>query len=84
MALSEHQASILKYLRSVECATKQQIYENSTMSYYHNWQKHAGDVLSRMVKQGLITRTKTGVYAIRGTGRKQSIEVENPNQVKLF
>ncbi len=62
--LSDHQKSILNFLRTVESASKEEIYNNSSLNYYHNWQKHAGDVLSRMVKLGIIKRIKRGSYAI--------------------
>ena len=63
-----------------EC-TKLFLYQNSTYSYYHNWEKHFGGVLSRLVKNGTIERVKRGVYRLAKTN---TIEVpENPNQIKL-
>lgn len=42
--------------------TKLELYHASTASYYYNWQKHFGNVLSRMVNSGQIVRVKRGVY----------------------
>lgn len=70
---SDHQLQVLLYLRKVESATKGEIYANVNFGYYHNWQKHFGDCLSRMVKQGLIFREKRGVYRI-GSPQKQAID----------
>ena len=60
-----HQEEILLYLKSVESATKKDIYTNVKFGYYHNWQKHLGDVLTRMVRNGTIERVKRGVYQFK-------------------
>lgn len=79
----DKQSEVLKYLLSKEVATKKEIYENVSFSYYHNWQKHLGDVLSRMVKNGKIERVKPGVFkAVRG-GSPKPTDKENPDQLKL-
>lgn len=57
-----HPQEIQKYLITVESATLQEIYDNVTFSYYHNWAKYLGETLSRMVKSGAVLRVKKGVY----------------------
>lgn len=52
-------------------------------SYYCNESKHVGDVLSRMVKAGLLTRVKKGVFEI-GKGKKAAAEITPENQTTLF
>lgn len=59
-----HSQEIIKYLQTVETATKADIYKNVKFGYYHNWQKHLGDVLSRMVNSKKIIREKKGVYRV--------------------
>lgn len=80
MALSDHQLQILLYLQKVESARKAEIYANVNFGYYHNWEKHFGDALSRMVNRGLIFREKKGVYRIKPS-QKQIIEQP---QIGLF
>lgn len=80
MALSDHQLQILLYLKKVESAKKADIYANVNFGYYHNWQKHLGETLSRMVKQKLIFREKRGVYSIKPS-QKQILEQP---QIGLF
>jgi len=58
-----HAVEIITYLKTVESATKKDIYENVKFSYYHNWEKHLGDVLSRMVVSKRIIRVRRGVYS---------------------
>lgn len=76
------QTKIIQHLAKVETATKAELYQNSSYSYYHNWQKHFGDVLSRMVKNGSIERVKNGVYKLKSSGLK-NIE-KDPNQLEIF
>lgn len=50
-------------------------------SYYANGRKHTGDVLSRMVKAGLLKREKPGVFVLAKSARK----TEAPdNSLSLF
>lgn len=56
-------------------------------SYYANERKHTGDVLSRMVKAGLLKREKPGVFVlIRTRPRKGSIDLapDGPEVLSLF
>lgn len=49
--------------------------------YYCNASKHVGDVLTRMVKSGLLRRVKRGRYAIGNGYRKDPIA---ENQTSIF
>ena len=53
---------VLQYLQTVEQATLEEIYENVPFGYYHNWRKHLGAMMSRMVKSKKVTRVKRGVF----------------------
>ena len=76
---------ILKYLATVESATLSELYQNSDYSYYLNWQKHFGDVMSRLVKQGFVIRIKPGVFRLNETMKRPGKPIEeNPNQLGLF
>lgn len=75
-----HQTEVIKYLNTVERATKSEIYANVNFGYYNNWQKHFGSVLSRMVKRQLIFREKKGVYRIKPSQQ----QILNQPQIGLF
>jgi hypothetical protein len=64
--------------------TKQEIIKKARLFYYHNTNKHAGDVLTRMVKNGSLTRISRGNYKL-GSGAQKGLKYEAPpNQLKLF
>ena len=81
---SDKQAEVLKYLRGLKQATKIDIYQNVPFSYYNNWEKHFGALLSRMVKSNLINRVGRGVYSFKSNIKHQSLEQQDPNQLILF
>lgn len=64
MKPSDHMQQIMRYLATVESATKQDIYDNVKFGYYHNWEKYIGETLSRMVKRGFIFRVKRGLFSL--------------------
>lgn len=74
---------IIDYLKTKETATKSELYAISDYQYYRNWGKHFGDVLSRLVDNGMLKRVKQGVYSI-GEGAKKSEQIEDKNQLKLL
>ena len=78
---TDKQHQVLKYLSTVESATLKDIYNNVKFGYYHNWNKHLGELLSRMVKRGFIERVKKGTF--RKLRNQSFIEVEK-NQTSLF
>jgi predicted transcriptional regulator of viral defense system len=76
---------ILTYLSQTESATLHELYNISDYSYYHNWQKHFGQVMSRLVKQGMVVRIKPGVLRIAKLGEGEiRAKEEIKNQIKLF
>lgn len=76
------QLEIQRYLHTVGKATKAEILTAVPFGYYHNGMKHIGDLLTRMVKNGLLERVSKGVYRnLRSTKIKENI---NPSQTKLF
>lgn len=63
--------------------TKAEIIKGAGLYYYHNGEKHAGDVLSRLVKSGLLIRVRKGVFKL-GSLEKKKKEVVNHNQTSLI
>lgn len=63
--------------------TKAEIIKGAGLYYYHNGNKHAGDVLSRLVKSGFLIRVKKGTFKLGSPNRKVK-DIINPNQVKLL
>jgi len=65
--------------------SKKDIIQLSGIDYYHNTEKHVGNVLSRMVRNGLICRVKKGYYKLGLLKRKiKNDDIDNPNQTELF
>jgi hypothetical protein len=76
---------IINHLNSVESATLSELYIVSKYNYYANWTKHFGQVMTRLVKGGLVERVKPGVFRIGTSGKKQVRNSEiNSNQLGLF
>ena len=73
------QKEILKYLQSVEFASLTEIYNNVSFSYYHNYKKHLGSLLSRMVKTGMIERIKKGTFAINKSNKPKKTNAKFKN-----
>lgn len=76
---------VLKFINGDKTSefTKKEIMEGAGLNYYHNSSKHAGDVLSRMVKSGLLIRVRKGVFKL-GNGRRKQPAIVNPNQMNLI
>lgn len=83
--LSKKQRTILDFaLKNESKITKIQAVDLIGSCYYHNAQKHVGDVLSRMVKSKLLKRVKNGLFEIN-TDRKQTVKgIIIPNQLELL
>ena len=58
------QTKIYKYLTEKDGASLKEIADAMPWDYYYNRMKHFGEITSRMVKKGWITRTKIGYFKI--------------------
>lgn len=84
MIPSPKQITIIKFLEGKQPQSKKQMMDSLLVShwYYHNAEKHFGDILSRMVNSGLLKREKKGFYSLL---RKEKVNfIINPNQTELF
>lgn len=86
MALTPQQTQILKDAQERGgTITKKEIVEMYEHLYFCNGDKHLGDILSRMVKSGLLIREKPGVFKVgKGKKKKPATIVEIESQTKLF
>jgi hypothetical protein len=85
MALSNKRKLIIEFcLANSNEITKGQAFSVIGHTYYYNGDKHTGDVLSRMVKAGILERVKKGNYKLcrRKAGETGAIIPEN--QKSLF
>jgi predicted transcriptional regulator of viral defense system len=55
IARAQMQGGVISTCQAIETIGK---------AYYHNEAKHTGEVLSRMVKVGLLARVQRGVYQV--------------------
>lgn len=69
---STKQNQVLNYLGTVDQTTSKMIYHHMPFGYYRNESKHFCELLSRMVRSGLIVRLKKGVYKL-GPGRCKTV-----------
>ena len=75
--LTLNQRKIVEYARQNDnTITKKQAC--NLIPFYINTDKHVGDILSRMVKSGMLIRVKIGVYKL-STGQKLA-----KNQTQIF
>lgn len=81
--LSDNQSRVLKYLYGKDSVSFSELYDNCSPGYYHNGNKHFSELLSNMVKQGLIMRIRKGIYKYKSQ-YKQTSETENSDQIKLL
>lgn len=77
------QGKILSLFADKETVTKKEVVDLFGHCYYHNGEKHIGDMLSRMVNNGLLIRIKPGVFK-RGMGNRKDKVYNNPSQANLF
>jgi predicted transcriptional regulator of viral defense system len=79
----ERQKQILRVFKGDKdlVLSKSEIIKQGKISYYHNTEKHVGDCLSRLVKNGGLTRVKKGYYKL-GLGLKKQI-IEDKDQLNL-
>lgn len=78
------QDEIIKYLLEHKEATKEDLYKNSSYSYYLNWRKHFGVVLSRMVKNGQLEKVNHFTFKLSDKKIKGTKQEENEKQLKIF
>lgn len=85
MALSEKQKILIEFAyKNENKINKTQAVELIGNSYYCNENKHVGDILSRMVNSGLLTRIKNGHFEISKTKKQTTNGIINPNQLELL
>lgn len=58
------QKQVIEYLIKNGQSKKVDIYKGIQFGYYHNWSKHFGELLGRMVKNGSIEKVSIGVYRV--------------------
>ena len=80
------QAEILETFPNKETIlSKKEIIERGQIRYYFNTEKHVGDTLSRMVKNGLLVRVKKGYYKLNKSTPNHGRPVQEiENQIELF
>jgi hypothetical protein len=81
--MNNKHCEIIKYLRTVDQATLAEIYRNGSFFYYRNWEKHLGGIMSTMVRQGLVTRIKPGLFKLGGKPQQKPVN-NNSNQLTLL
>lgn len=70
--MTDKQRKIVEFARSNNNQiTKKQAC--ALIPFYHNTQKHVGDVLSRMVKLNMLKRIKNGLYEL-SSGQKEIVK----------
>lgn len=82
----DRQKQILNVFSKDEILSKSEIKEKSGISYYCNTDKHLGDVLSRMVNNGLLERVKKGYFKWSGRtvpNHQQKELIQPKEQTKL-
>ena len=81
MAITEKQKAVIRFAQENggEITKKQAM--TIINDHYCNGEKHVGEVLSRMVKRGMLTRIKPGLFRVGGLRPSEALD---PNQSKLF
>lgn len=83
--IGDKQKELLSFaLKNENKISKQQAVELIGYSYYCNAKKHVGDVLSRMVNSGLLTRIRNGHFEINMNKKQTSSGIVNLNQTELL
>lgn len=84
MSLSKKQAEIVAFIRGKESVTKKEIVDRFLHWHYTNEAFHIGNILSNMVKRGVLKRIKRGVFKIGNNSANTDLSLNNPDQTKLF
>ena len=83
MSLTVKQSAILKRCQMFGQITTAEAVD-LVGDYYHNATKHTGDILSRMVKSGLLKREKPGLFKIGPGKTKSKPATEVAGQKEIF
>jgi predicted transcriptional regulator of viral defense system len=71
--MTAQQREILDYLKTKEQATIHEIYDNVSWTYYNNYAHYIGELMSNLVRKGLVERIKPGIFRIK---KKQQPETD--------
>lgn len=80
---SHKQKEILRLFHPGIEITKQTIVKNCGLRYYHNAEKYIGEILSRMVAQGLIDRVRPGVFVLPEKSKAKTAKANNTKPVPI-
>lgn len=80
---SHKQEEILRLFYPEMEVTKQTIVKNCGLRYYHNAEKYIGEILGRMVTQGLIDRVRPGVFMLPGKAKVKAAKANNAKPVPI-
>jgi len=81
--MTDKQKIVFEYVRENGIITNDKADKLIGGTYYHNSRKYVGEVLSRMVKSGLLLRVKKGIYKLGYRTNKKPDAVPE-NQLQLF
>lgn len=81
---SQKQKEILRLFHPGIEITKQTTVQNCGMIYYHNAEKYIGEILSRMVTDGIIDRVRPGVFVLPDKPKVKTKAAEDDKQMELF
>lgn len=86
MKISDKQTVILQTLQDKESMSKSELMEELQVNrwYYANYEKHFGEILSRMVNSGLIDRISKGKFKFKSSKRISNYPEVAKNQTELF
>jgi hypothetical protein len=80
--MADRKQRILNYLATVKEASLSEIIEKCNIYYFHNTNKHAGEILGRLVNSGRVTRVSKGIFSLNKDWSPAN--KNNPDQIKLF
>ena len=82
MATNTRRQMILSILDDNVPRNISEIMEEANISCFHNSHKYVGEILSRMVRRGMIKRVKRGVYKFKSYTPAKKVNV-NPDQEEI-
>lgn len=79
------QKDVLKAFKdNKEILRKKDIIDRTGVWYYANADKHFGDILGRMVKNGSLIRVSVGKYKLGTITKPSKVQFVDPDQTDLF